>query len=236
MSERGWRVESAILFALPLRIYALLATGVASGEAVTARAEVYDFLVILAVVLLSGAAAVTPAAVEPATPTLYRIELAGNSTIWSQDRPQQSGSLIVFHRYPDGVLMSVRSADVKRMAAARPQPTNKQLAPGQQIDIGPTGSGSASAKTGTGAARGNAQPVPGLGERKDGTALLNPDRTYRPDWDSKLVPGLTMGNPNSPNDYREGRTFGYPSATSPPIAPGDLPRAKVETGDPKSSQ
>ena len=190
---------------------------------------------ILAVVLLSSAAAVTTAAAEPAAPTLYRIELAGNSTIWSQDRPQQSGSVIVFHRYPDGALMSVRSSDVKRMAAARPQPpTNKQLAPGQQVDIGQTGGGSASAKTGAGSARGNAQP--GLGERKDGTALLNPDRTYRPDYDSKLVPGLTMGNPNSPNDYREGRTFGYPSAASPPIAPGDLPRAKVETGDPKSNQ
>jgi hypothetical protein len=197
---------------------------------------VYDFLVILAVVLLSGAAAVTPAAAEPAAPTLYRIELAGNSTIWSQDRPQQSGALIVFHRYPDGVLMSVRSSDVKRMAAARPKPTNKQLAPGQQIDIGQTGSGSASAKAAAGGAGSGAQPALGLGERKDGTALLNPDRSYRPDWDSKLVPGLTMGNPNSPNDYREGRTFGYPSATSPPIAPGDLPRAKVETGDPKSNQ
>ncbi|HEX7251823.1 MAG TPA: hypothetical protein VF376_02995 [Thermoanaerobaculia bacterium] len=189
---------------------------------------------ILAVVLLSGAATVTPAAAEPAAPTLYRIELAGNSTIWSQDRPQQSGALIVFHRYPDGVLMSVRSADVKKMAAARPQPTNKQLAPGQQVDIGLTGSGSASAKTPAGA-RGAQAPL-GLGERKDGTALLNPDRTYRPDWDSKLIPGLTMGNPNSPNDYREGRTFGYPSAPSSPIAPGDLPRAKVETGDPKSNQ
>ena len=189
---------------------------------------------ILAVVLLSSAAAVTTAAAEPAAPTLYRIELAGNSTIWSQDRPQQSGALIVFHRYPDGVLMSVRSSDVKRMASARPQPpTNKQLAPGQQIDIGQTGGGSAKTPTG---ARGNAQPPLGLGERKDGTALLNPDRTYRPDWDSKLVPGLSMGNPNSPNDYREGRTFGYPSAASPSIAPGDLPRAKVETGDPKSNQ
>lgn len=177
-----------------------------------------------------------PAAVESAAPTLYRIELAGNSTIWSQDRPQQSGALIVFHRYPDGVLMSVRSADVKKMAAARPQPTNKQLSPGQQIDIGPTGSGSAGTRPAAAGSRGNAQPPLGLGERKDGTALLNPDRTYRPDWDSKLVPGLTMGNPNSPNDYREGRTFGYPSAPSSPIAPGDLPRAKVETGDPKSNQ
>jgi len=193
------------------------------------------FGVIFAVVLLSSAAAVTPAAAAPAAPTLYRIELAGNSTIWSQDRPQQSGALIVFHRYPDGVLMSVRASEVKRMAAARPQPTNKQLAPGQQIDIGQTGSGSTSTRPTTGA-RGNAQPGLGLGERKDGTALLNPDRTYRPDWDYKLVPGLTMGNPNSPNDYREGRTFGYPSAASPPIAPGDLPRAKVETGDPRSNQ
>ena len=178
-----------------------------------------------------------PAAAAPAAPGLYRIELTGNSAVWSQDRPQQTGTLLVFHRYPDGVLMSVRSSDVRRMSAVKFQRTaNKQLTPGEQVDIGITGSGSASANAAAGAARGKAAGAPGLGERKDGTALMNPNRTYRPDYDSKEVPGLNIPYPASPNDYREGRTFGYPSAPSPPVAPGDLPRARVETGDPKSNQ
>jgi hypothetical protein len=71
-----------------------------------------------------------------------------------------------------------------------------------------------------------------LGETKDGKALFNPDRAYRPDWDSKQVPGLNLGYPASPNDYREGRTLAFPSASSVQTAPGDLPRARVETGEP----
>jgi len=194
--------------------------------------------VILGVFLLwSAGIAGMPAAAAAATSELYRVELAGNTSVWAQDRPHQSGTSLVFHRYPDGVLMSIKSADVKRISVSKPQPTNKQLTPGQQVDIGYTGSGAAG-KGGAslaGAPRGQAaQPAPG--ERKDGSALFNPNRAYRPDWDSKQVPGVNIGNPNSPNDYQEGRTFAYPSAASPPVAPGDLPRAKVETGDPKSNQ
>ena len=174
-------------------------------------------------------------ATAAATPELYRLDLGGNTNIWAQDRPQSVGGSIVFHRYPDGALMSVKASDVKRISLAKPQPTRQGLAPGQQIDIGMTGGGAASRGGGaTTAARGAAQPNPG--ERKDGSALFNPNRAFRPDWDSKQVPGMNIGNPNSPNDYQEGRTFAFPSAASPSIAPGDLPRAKVETGDPKSNQ
>jgi hypothetical protein len=182
----------------------------------------------------AAAAAATPATAT-ATPELYRLDLGGNTNVWAQDRPQSVGGSIVFHRYPDGALMSVKASDVKRVTVARPQPTSRGLAPGQQVDIGMTGGGAAGRSAGpTTAARGAAQPSPG--ERKDGTALFNPDRAFRPDWDSRQVPGLNIGNPNSPNDYQEGRTFAFPSAASPPVPPGDLPRAKVETGDPRSNQ
>jgi hypothetical protein len=70
------------------------------------------------------------------------------------------------------------------------------------------------------------------GERKDGTALLNPDRPYRPDWDSKQVPGLNLPYPASPNDYREGRTFAYPPARAIQEAPGEPPKAPPASGEP----
>jgi hypothetical protein len=194
-------------------------------------------VILAAIVLLSAGIAGAPAETPAAAPNLYRLELGGSAYIWAQDHPQTVGSSIVFHRYPDGALMSVKSADVKRISVSKLQPTSQQLAPGQQVDIGVTGGGGTSkvgAAPGAGS-RGNvAQPGPG--ERNDGTALFNPNRAYRPDWDSKQVPGVNLGYPNSPNDYQEGRTLGYPSAASPQMAPGDLPRAKVETGDPKSNQ
>jgi hypothetical protein len=194
--------------------------------------------VIIAALLIWGAAAVPAPAAASSAAVLYRIDLAGNAIIWSQDRPQGSGALLVFHRHPDGILMSVRSSDVRRIAVARRESERfvaKKLVPGEQVDIGPTGSGSKVASAPAASSRGGAKAPLGLGERKDGTAALNPDRAYRPDWDSKQVPGLNMGLPNSPNDYREGRTLGYPSAPSAPVAPGDLPRPPVESADPKAS-
>ena len=170
------------------------------------------------------------------TKQLYRLDLAGRQTLWAQDRPTQSGSMVTFHRYPDGVLVSIRQTDIVRIAAARYEASaSRAIKPGGVIDLGVTGGGSASSSAAGG--KGPAGPGPlAPGQRKDGTALFNPNRPYRPDWDSKQVPGVNIGNPNSPNDYVEGKTFAYPAPAAMQVAPGDLPRAQVETGDPKSPQ
>jgi hypothetical protein len=189
---------------------------------------------IVAPLLFWGAAAAGIPAAAAAVPDLYRIELAGNAIVWSQDRPQQTGASVVFHRYPDGLLMSVKSSDVRRLSLSKLQrPASKELAPGEKIDIGVTGTGAgASGMVSAAAAPRGKVAAPAPGERKDGTALLNPDRPYRPDWDSKQVPGMNIPYPASPNDYREGRTMAYPSASGVQAAPGDVPRARVETGEP----
>ncbi len=182
------------------------------------------------VALLAG----TLASSTPPSPaqTLYRIELAGYETIWSEDCPQESGGLLLFHRHPGGVLMSVKKSEVRRVAAAPFEPgTPKTLRPGGQIELGPTGGegGRRSASAGPGPAPGSGPRQ--LGEGKRGTALLNPDRPYRPEWDTKRVPGLNLGLPNSPNDYREGRSFAYPPAPAVQPAPGQPPMMPPGTGD-----
>jgi len=202
--------------------------------------------VLLVAGALSGAQAVAtaarPAAAKPAAAQpkaqgsqVYRLDVAGHMTLWAKDRPMQSGSTIVFHRFPDGVLVSIKSADVARIVATRyAASTPTTIQSGAVVDLGITGTGGANSAAAAGrrASEDEAQP----GERKNGTALFNPDRPYKPEWDSKQVPGLNIGNPNSPNDYREGKTFAYPPATATQAGPGDLPRAPVETGDPRSPQ
>lgn len=179
-------------------------------------------------VLLAAAAGAAPAA---AASDLFRLELPGNQVVWSMDRPMQSGGLILFHRFPDGTLLSVKRADVRRIEAARFSTSpERAMAPGNVIELGPTGGGARKPDARPAGANAARPLLPG--EQKNGTALLNPDRPYRPDWDSKQVPGLNIPLPASPNDYREGKTFGFPSAASTQSAPGDLPRARVETGDP----
>ncbi len=131
--------------------------------------------------------------------------------------------------------MSVRRSDVKRVVAAPRQPTaSRALLPGGEIDVGETGGsgGARTAPTSPAAARAAALSRPlAPGEGKGGTALFNPDRPYRPEWDGRRVPGLTLGFPNSPNDYREGRSFAYPPASATQSAPGAPPTMPAGNGE-----
>jgi len=172
--------------------------------------------------------AATPAAPGP---QVYRIELAGNQTVWSEDLPRDSGSLVLFHRYPGGLLVCIKKADVRRVTPApRIAGNPKSLQTGRDIVVGPLGGRTAPGVTG---AKGSPE-VRSLapGERKDGTALLNPDRPYKPEWDSSQVPGLNIPYPNSPNDLREGKTFAYPLASAVQEAPGEPPKMPPSSGEP----
>jgi hypothetical protein len=179
------------------------------------------------------AAVISIHAATPAGPgsQVYRIELSGNQTVWSEDLPRDSGALVLFHRFPGGLLVCVKKADVRRVSAA-PRVTEdpKRLQTGRDILISPLGG-----RTGSGVTGVKAPPeVMSLppGERKDGTALLNPDRPYRPEWDSKQVPGLNLPYPASPNDYGEGKTLAYPPASAVQEAPGEPPKMPPSSGEP----
>jgi hypothetical protein len=175
------------------------------------------------------AVAVSFQVAKPApAPKLYRIELAGNQIILARDRPIEAsrGNLLLFHRYPDGLLVSVKKGAVRRVTISQGPASSKGLRPGGEIVLGPTGSAGSPGTAGAGATG----PYPG--ERKDGSALLNPDRTYRPEWDSKLVPGSTLAYPPSANDYREGRTFAYPPGSAVQQAPGEPPKMPETSGEP----
>lgn len=178
---------------------------------------------------------------------VYKIELRSNSVVWSKDRPTQNGPLLLFHRYPAGTLMSVKRSEVVRVVGVTPGVSAggpRRLRPGDQVLLGDTAGG---ASAGAGASSGSgdlfglgdpairaAVPESGtrLGRRSDGTALLNPDRAYRPEWDSKQVPGLNLPLPASPNDYREGRTIPYPPAAAVQSAPGQPPMMPPSSGEP----
>jgi hypothetical protein len=69
------------------------------------------------------------------------------------------------------------------------------------------------------------------GEGPDGKALLNPNRDYRPGWDSTLIPGYSMPYSNSPNDYVEGRTIAYPPGEGRQSNPGAPPTMTTVGGD-----
>ena len=161
----------------------------------------------------SSRAANTP----PATVSLFRIETARGVVIWASDHPLQSGDQVTFHQHPDGALVSIRRSEILRVSAERVLAHAEGV-----VDVGVTGGTKRDA--GGAGAKVAGKTAPGPGARTDGTALFNPDRKYQPDIDSKQVPGLNIGYPASPNDYREGRTFAYPAPAAVQSSPGDPPR------------
>ena len=67
----------------------------------------------------------------------YVLELRGGSHIYATDPPVRKGRLTLFHRYPDGVYMSVSSSEVLKIEAAQEPPRQtEKLAPGSTVYIG----------------------------------------------------------------------------------------------------
>jgi hypothetical protein len=70
--------------------------------------------------------------------TIRQIELRGNARIFALDVPVRKGRLYLFHRYPDGVFMSVPAEDVLGVAATTVAPVPKTP---DTVMLGETGEG-----------------------------------------------------------------------------------------------
>jgi hypothetical protein len=184
--------------------------------------------------------------VAQSQPPAFRI-VTDSYDILTIDPPRPQGKLWVFHRYPDGALSSIRrtsDTEVRPMARVEhsegwPSPgsfemsTSEQvlvtekapgLLPGETLDLGETGSPRRTPVQPAVASRATGpRYVPRPGEGLPGKALFNPNRDYRPEWDSKLVPGYSMPFANSLNDYVEGKTLPYPPGNGSQQAPGYPP-------------
>ncbi|HEX5134406.1 MAG TPA: hypothetical protein VFW81_03345 [Thermoanaerobaculia bacterium] len=165
-----------------------------------------------------------------AEPNLYRIELAGNVVLFARTPPVPRGGRLVYSRYPVGALMSLKRADVQRVVVTPvTKADSRNLKPGELLVLGPTGEGASSAAPAAGS-RAAIRP----GEAPGGKALFNPSRDYRPDWDSKQVPGQNLAYPASPGDYREGATMAYPPGNATQSGSGQPPTG-VPSGEPPKS-
>jgi hypothetical protein len=70
--------------------------------------------------------------------TYYVLELRGGSRVYATDAPVRKGRLVLFHRYPDGVFMSVSSSELVKVETAQEPPrTEEKFAPGDVRYIGP---------------------------------------------------------------------------------------------------
>ena len=77
------------------------------------------------------------AASEGVATTYYALEVRGGSRIYSLDQPVRKGRVVVFHRFPDGIFMSLTGSEVEKVVSLSEPPAQEGLAPGQSMYIGP---------------------------------------------------------------------------------------------------
>jgi hypothetical protein len=76
------------------------------------------------------------AASEGVATTYYALEVRGGSRIYSLDQPVRKGRVVVFHRFPDGIFMSLTASEVEKLVSLSEPPAQEGLAPGQSMYIG----------------------------------------------------------------------------------------------------
>ncbi|MCA1610165.1 MAG: TolC family protein [Acidobacteria bacterium] len=90
---------------------------------------------------LAGAVLALVGAASAVADTQYRIELRGKPAVVSKDKPVERGTMLLYHRAPDGVLTSVPREDVLRVEAfetASASPRSPAPAAAARTAAGPT--------------------------------------------------------------------------------------------------
>jgi len=160
--------------------------------------------------LISAAILVACAFALRAEETYYQVDLIPSGKLIARDAPVARGTIVLFHKYPDGTLISMRRSEVRQItrisaqAAAATNPAQR-LVPignlamqGGSAQAGPTNASAVGARTAAG---------PQLGRGFYGN----------------VVPGQTQALPNSPNDYQIGRSYAAPPSNAVQTAPGAPP-------------
>jgi hypothetical protein len=148
--------------------------------------------------------------------TFYEIDLVPSGSVISTDLPVTKGTMVVFHKYPSGLLMSMRRSDVKRVTRVSPASAKSTNLAERVVQIGNLAMQGGSSQAGPQNARVLSQPRgqgPQLGEG----------------FYSNLVPGQSVAMPNSANDYQVGRTYAAPPSNAIQTSPGAPPTAPAQT-------
>ncbi|MFY9552259.1 MAG: hypothetical protein WAU32_14010 [Thermoanaerobaculia bacterium] len=143
----------------------------------------------------------------------YALEVRGGSRVFSLDPPVRKGRMFVFHRYPDGIYMSLSATEVEKVTAlqAEPVPSAGELAPGQVVFVGPALSGPNFV-------------APKSGAPDVAVSYGSPDDYGYGYWGGGYVPPLPPGPPPPPPPRAPSRIGpnGFP-IIAPPGTPGSVP-------------
>jgi len=154
--------------------------------------------------------------------TYYQIDLVPSGKMISTDLPVTKGTMVVFHKYPGGTLVSMRRSELKQvtqLSAASVQSANPVDA---VIRIGNLAMQGGSAQAGPTNARAVSAPKNSSGL---GTGFY-----------SDVVPGQTQAFGNSANDYKVGATYAYAPSNATQSSPGAPPTNPAATNGQNAPQ
>jgi hypothetical protein len=146
---------------------------------------------------------------------LYQIDLVPSGKLISKDIPVTKGMVLLFHKYPDGTLISMRRSEVKVITKISAQTAIATNPAERVVQIGNLAfqGGSSQAGPAKAGVAGAKAAAPTLGKG----------------FYSAVVPGQTIANPNSPGDYQVGRTFAGPPPNAVQSSPGAPPSMPAST-------
>lgn len=168
----------------------------------------YRFLA--AAVLLGSALAL------PAEQKFYQITLIPSGTVISTDLPVTKGTMVVFHGYPSGNLMSMPRSSVKSVMQIPPETAQSTNLAERVVPIGNL------AMQG-GASQAGPQNARVIGQARAAAANTANNSGLGTGFYSDIIPGQTQAMPNSPNDYQVGRTYAYAPSNATQSSPGAPP-------------
>jgi hypothetical protein len=163
------------------------------------------------------------AASEGDASSYYALEVRGGSRIYTADQPVRKGRVYLFHRYPDGIYMSLAASEIEKVVFSSEPPTQEGLAPGQAVFIGPALEGPYAA------------PPPVVGNVAPSGMTMDSGYGYYGYYGSywggggyrpprpPLPPPLAVPSPIGPNGFPILAPPGSPGSTPPPIGPNGFP-------------
>ena len=147
--------------------------------------------------------------------TYYQIDLVPSGKMISTDLPVTKGTMVVFHKYPSGTLVSMRRSELKQVTQVSSAAVQSANPADAVIRIGNLAMQGGSAQAGPTNARAVSAPKNSSGL---GTGFY-----------SDVVPGQTQAFGNSPNDYKVGATYAYAPSNATQTSSGAPPTNPAAT-------
>jgi hypothetical protein len=150
----------------------------------------------------------------------YQVNLIPSGSVIAKDLPVTKGTMVVFHQYPSGNLVSMPRSSLKAVVQIPAESAKTVNLAERAVPIGNLAMQGGSSQAGATNMRviGQAKAATPADKSGLGTGFY-----------SDIIPGQTQAYGNSPNDYQIGRTYAYAPATAIQTSPGAPPTAPSAT-------